>query len=239
MLAVGDATVFATSAGSIKSYALNTSGNWTSTATWTQSLGVVPSSLAVMNTHAFGGGQSGLTGNVFSVVLDGGQAPTSYPTASPAWNVSIGGQDGGVAVVGLNNSTLFALSIADGGSQTIDTTGEIIKAAPVWGAGGYLYTAGAIAGTIQARQPLNNVIWDFTPGAGALFEASPNLDCARLADGGLASGLPGVLYVAATDGRVYALIVDSRGLDPSAPWPRYQHDSRNTGNPATPITQCP
>ena len=55
----------------------------------------------------------------------------------------------------------------------------------------------------------------------------------------LSSGVPGVLYAATTSGKVFAVIVDSPGLDPAAPWPRYQHDARNTGNPATPITNCP
>ncbi|WP_232293384.1 hypothetical protein [Stigmatella aurantiaca] len=32
-----------------------------------------------------------------------------------------------------------------------------------------------------------------------------------------------------------AFIVDSPGMDPSAPWPKDQHDARNTGNPVTPI----
>jgi hypothetical protein len=36
-----------------------------------------------------------------------------------------------------------------------------------------------------------------------------------------------------------ALVIDSRGLDSAAPWPKYQHDVRNTGNPTTPIQSCP
>ena len=48
----------------------------------------------------------------------------------------------------------------------------------------------------------------------------------------------GTLY-AASGTKLYALIVDSAGLDPMAPWPKFQHDVRNTGNPATPITNCP
>jgi hypothetical protein len=56
--------------------------------------------------------------------------------------------------------------------------------------------------------------------------------------GSLVEGNHGVLYVPA-GGKLYAFVVDSAGLDPDAPWPKYQHDARNTGNPATPITQCP
>jgi hypothetical protein len=55
----------------------------------------------------------------------------------------------------------------------------------------------------------------------------------------VAPGLPGVLYAVTRGGRLYSLVVDSRGLDTSAPWPKYQHDARNTGNPSTPISSCP
>jgi hypothetical protein len=65
------------------------------------------------------------------------------------------------------------------------------------------------------------------------------LDCNRQAEGSLASAFSGVLYAVTRDGKVHAIVVDSRGLDTSAPWPKYQHDARNTGNPATPITSCP
>jgi hypothetical protein len=143
-----------------------------------------------------------------------------------------------VVAVGLENAKLYVLELGDGGTRTIDTAGEVIRGAPVWGAGGYVYTAVATNGTIQARQPVENVVWEVVPGAGSAFNASANLDCSRSTDGGVLPGRPGVLYAASADGRVYALIVDSPGLDPAAPWPRYQHDSRNTGNPATPILSC-
>jgi hypothetical protein len=169
--------------------------------------------------------------------LDGGQDPTSNPTMSPAWNVSIGGSPAIRGVVGLNSNTLLTLDMADGGTTRIETPSEVIKGAPVWGAGGYVYTASSTSGLIQARRPLESVEWQFD--AESPIEASMNLDCSRTADGGVMPGLPGVLYAAGQDGKVFALIVDSPGLDPSAPWPKYQHDSRNTGNPETPVTSCP
>jgi hypothetical protein len=38
-----------------------------------------------------------------------------------------------------------------------------------------------------------------------------------------------------------SFIVDSRGIDTNAPWPKYQHDLRNTGNSTTPMVEfvCP
>ncbi|WP_309887911.1 hypothetical protein [Archangium sp.] len=117
---------------------------------------------------------------------------------------------------------------------------EPTRGAPVWGAGGQLYTAGATTGLIQALSSLDEdaqALWRFEPGAP--IEASMNLDCARGSDGGVAPGRPGVLYAVTRSGNVHALIVDSPGLDTTAPWPRYQHDARNTGNPATRLTPCP
>ena len=40
----------------------------------------------------------------------------------------------------------------------------------------------------------------------------------------------GIFYFANGTGWLMAYIVDSAGLDTSAPWPKYQHDARNTGN---------
>jgi len=49
----------------------------------------------------------------------------------------------------------------------------------------------------------------------------------------------GSLYVGSLSGNMFAVVVDSPGLDSTAPWPKYQHDVRNTGNPTTPIQSCP
>jgi hypothetical protein len=62
---------------------------------------------------------------------------------------------------------------------------------------------------------------------------SPTIGC------GAFVGPLGVLYVGSVSGSLYALVVDSPGLDSTAPWPKYQHDVRNTGNPTTPIQSCP
>jgi hypothetical protein len=72
------------------------------------------------------------------------------------------------------------------------------------------------------------------------IEASPTLDCARGEDfAPLGPDLPGVLYVAVGN-KLHAFVVDSpRMLKDANSWPKYQHDARNTGNPATPITSCP
>ncbi|MET0402081.1 MAG: hypothetical protein ABW123_06730 [Cystobacter sp.] len=192
--------------------------------------------MAVADGRIFGGSNDGSVSKVFAAPLDGSADPTGVLTSSPAWNVSIGGTPS-EWVVGLDNNKLLASDLVGGGTRSIDTPSEIIKGAPVWGTGGYVYTASSVSGLVQARRPLESVEWQFN--VGSPIEASMNLDCSRAADGAVLPGVPGVLYAAAQDGKVFALIVDSSGLDATAPWPKYQHDSRNTGNRETPITSCP
>lgn len=55
------------------------------------------------------------------------------------------------------------------------------------------------------------------------------------------SGRPGRLLVAGTTGRLYSVIVDSRGIDAQAAWPLQRHDPANTNNRLTLLTRfaCP
>jgi hypothetical protein len=247
MLAAEGAVVFGTNDARLKSYALGSSGT-SFLSRWSVSLIspqlLQPTSLALVGRVILGAGNlsgsgSPAFGRLFAAPLDGGQSPAySREAFSMMGNVSIGGPSTDArAVVGLNDASLFVQRLAAGGTEEVVLSEEPIKGAPVWGAGGYVYTAGALRGLIQARQPLEEVAWQFE--SGAPIEASMNLDCARGPDGGVTPGMPGVLYAVTRNGNVHALIVDSPGLDPDAPWPKYQHDARNTGNPTTRLTACP
>jgi len=74
---------------------------------------------------------------------------------------------------------------------------------------------------------------------------SPALDVLR-SDGGVkdCTRQIGVAYVSTalgTNATLYSILVDARGLDPTAPWPRFQRDNANRGNislPTSPWT-CP
>ena len=88
-------------------------------------------------------------------------------------------------------------------------------------------------GSLEARGASLSVVWSAQLSTSANFRGSPVLDCERDGMGA------GVIYAASDSGDIVALLVDSPGLDPSAPWPKYQHDVRNTGNPTTPIQSCP
>ena len=82
--------------------------------------------------------------------------------------------------------------------------------------------------------PAGGRVWAGSLGSGESFLASPTIGCSPRSGAVL-----GVLYLPSVTGSLFAVIVDSPGLDPSAPWPKYQHDVRNTGNPTTPIQSCP
>jgi hypothetical protein len=106
-----------------------------------------------------------------------------------------------------------------------------VSGTPVAGKGGLFYIA-TMAGTLETRSESSSLVWSNSFGPGESFSSSPTLAC------GTQNGT-GILYLASTSGSLFAVVVDSPGLDPSAPWPKYQHDVRNTGNPTTPIQSCP
>jgi len=103
-----------------------------------------------------------------------------------------------------------------------------------------MYTASAnVLYALDAAGPSEEWHWT-APGA---ISVQLNLDKNRDAAHPCALGQPGVLYVvtAGTQTTVYAILVDSPGIDGSAPWPRYQHDPGSTGNSGTSLAAwaCP
>jgi hypothetical protein len=154
--------------------------------------------------------------------------------------------------VGVGNEAFFSASSysgpqlhrfpLDGGPALMRGGLTYPTSVPVLGRDGTLYA------TISSGGPGSLMAWSstelsprWTADLGRIEEGSElTLDCARNAStGAQLAGRPGVLYVASgLERRLYAIVVDSPGLDASAPWPKFQHDARNTGNPATPVTNC-
>ncbi|SEU31834.1 PQQ-binding-like beta-propeller repeat protein [Stigmatella erecta] len=184
-------------------------------------------------------------GGLFKISVNGGNVESLFPTSggSRVFNFSIG--SGGTAYFGTETNpigNLRSLQLGTGAPSAVMGWGVgILRGAPVVGRGGNLYTVNT-EGEVRAWTPSSTTpLWGtkIEPGAGKGTNISPTLDCLRDASGQAVVGSRlGVLYVTA-DTKVYAFIVDSPGLDPDAPWPKYQHDARNTGNPATPIPRCP
>ncbi len=170
---------------------------------------------------------------------------SDVPFPAPVRNLAIGA--GKVVFFGYEveagSAELTALDLTTLTTRSAPNVGSL-PGAPVLGSGGTLYTASASGpsaslGEVSAWSvDTLTMRWKLSDSVGRA-QASPSLDCSRNADGIPAAAPHGVLYVPALNGQLYAFIVDSPGLDKNAPWPKYQHDARNTGNPATPITNCP
>lgn len=192
-------------------------------------------------------------GNIVSFrVADGGVGPKS-PSGSgerPIRNLVLGTVEGAeVAYFGNDDAEgeLKAVRLNDMTSLRVASGAGVLPNAPVLGASGKLYTASSgpagawgevsewNASTLALRWRVDDTI---AAVAEWPYSGSPALDCARLPDGGTRAESLGTLYVPGGNGVLHAIIVDSRGLDTNAAWPHFQHDARNTGNPATPLS-CP
>jgi hypothetical protein len=167
-------------------------------------------------------------GGLFSIPKAGGTL-WQWQGNVEAWSPVVDSQDR--AWVGDDDSKLHRLAVRSSGTPTTVETDGVSNAAPLLGEGGHVYLA-THTGTIEARRAESIELDWRLPNLGT-FGASPNIDCSRDDVGKSRRGAPGVLYVANGSGEVYSILVDSRGIDVSAPWPKYQHDPRNSGNAGT------
>ncbi len=171
-----------------------------------------------------------------SVTTTSGAPGWTYFTNALGWPGVIGAQSRFYA--GLGDNKLLSVTVGNSSSaqSPLFNANGVVQGAPLLGQGGWVYAAGT-DGTLVVRREddFGNDAWS-VDGLGAI-EASLNIDCGRDSSGSERPGAPGVLYVANTDGELYALIVDSRGIDTTAAWPKYQHDPRNTGNADTPVSE--
>lgn len=218
-----------------------------------------PSNLFAIGTTLVGGGGP-TVGGVFAVVNPVGSSLSGSTTNATA------GAPGGPAVVGgtaatprvfygdnagvLRGTPLVGLNpVSFGAGVAAPSVGTTLAdRAAVVGAGSWVYVAGN-DGVLRA------ISWGVGgPGGGwqwsGLLPATTrisqlNLDVDRSSTGKRCdAGRPGVLYVSAVQGsnaRLYAVLVESQGVDGTAPWPRHQHDPANTGNAQTPLSPwtCP
>ncbi|MBN1207716.1 MAG: hypothetical protein JXB05_22820 [Myxococcaceae bacterium] len=223
-------------------------GSNTPRANWPVTADHVPWGLALANDRVYGGQASAANpaaGNLFSVlqVID-----NTVTSVTPVYSPAGGGRVFGPSI-GRDNWAYFGtetsaasefVRLALGSPSMVQNvpSSTSIKAAPVLGRNDLLYTV-ATDGEVSARAADSLAqVWNVALSGVSNLDVSPTLDCNRDNVGDPVAQSPlGVLYVAAGSS-VHSFIVDSPGLEP-APWPKYQHDSRNTGNPATPITNCP
>jgi hypothetical protein len=135
----------------------------------------------------------------------------------------------GELILGAGNS-LFSLATATATPVSIRTATSQFSTSPVLGRArgalpslGYAVTDSAEVVVFRDTGYLYSIQ---LPQFGR--PSHPVLDCNRANPN---SGT-GILYIAFESGAVVALIVDSPGLDPTSPWPKYQRTAGNHGNAA-------
>lgn len=159
----------------------------------------------------------------------------------------VGGSSGALHTYDVANSATWTAAGTPTSVSSMDSqpsmptdTSSQIRAAPLFGSDGTIYTV-STTGRLSAWSPNGALVWDgaLAP-SGVTVAASPTIDCARGAAGTKVSG-PGVLYVPATSGGLFAVDVDSNGFATTGAWPKFQHAPRNTGNSSTSLAEfaCP
>jgi hypothetical protein len=139
--------------------------------------------------------------------------PATAPTPGLLFNENNSSPSNSLYVLALTTSTPAETGVAALATAAATTT------APILGSDNRIYTDGG--GSIYAlnqKSPPFTTDWSYSIGAAAAFNGPLTMDC------------QGVLY-AASGGTVYAFITDAKGLG-NSPWPKYQRDSRNSGNAA-------
>jgi hypothetical protein len=139
-------------------------------------------------------------------------APLLLPAAATTPGLLFNENNKSTYVLGLTTSSPPETAVATLAKAASTTT------APVLGSDNRVYTDnGGVIVALDQQSPLPfTTNWSYTVGAAATFNGPLTMDC------------QGVLY-AASGGTVYAFVTDAKGLG-NSPWPKYQRDSRNSGN---------
>lgn len=251
LVATGDSVFWGDSAGELHSASY-------SSPSFTVSGSVqVPASIGIMNGLLLfnpgtgmeigggGGGGPGI-GRLFAFPIslsqasawnpDYGPTPTSGPiVVADGVVAAIRGSDK-IQVLRVNATTgqKAALTAALIGTQFEGT--EVPT--PVAGEGGLLYVLDGSGALVVLPQSFPDATasasWMAPAAVVGTTSASPTIDCNRRRP----MTHTGILYFVTENGWLVSYIVDSKGLDMSAPWPKYAHDVRNTGNVGVQVEGC-
>jgi hypothetical protein len=198
-----------------------------------------------------GGGGPGI-GGVFAFDVDAGTTvvnawPMATTLATPTSGPAVGASGVYASIrTGTGKVSLVRLGAADGVAQA--QSAELATSffsgtgvpTPVLGANGWTYVVdenGSLYVLPSAFSAGVGADWEakLPTSVGGTVSASPTLDCDRR----LPNSHSGVLYIATESGWLVSYLVDSPGLDPAAPWPKYARDSRNTGSFDAGVIGCP
>jgi len=133
---------------------------------------------------------------------------------------------------------LARTSLEPGGGPPLESElSDELLLTPTLGQGGWVYTT-TDDGTLQAWTRDLAPVWQ-APRSEGTFRGITTLDCTRDA-AGQPLPRPGVWYMAQGT-RLRAFIIDSHGIDTTAPWPKGQHDPHNSGDSSVDLNQfaCP
>lgn len=123
--------------------------------------------------------------------------------------------NGGVILNTNTDKVLHSLAVSTGTDSTLKTLASAGQT-PLLGSDGRIYTAAGSTLTAINETASFPTEWT-TSAAAANFVVAPTIDC------------NGTLFAAA-GAVVYAFVTDARGLRDQSPWPKYQRDTRNSGN---------
>jgi len=235
---------FALSSLRVQSLAFN--GGWQARQNWPVDAGANSAGLALVGsptTQVVGSSTTaGGDGGVFAIAASNGAQTWTFTgdggDRRTAWNPSVA--TGGTVFFGDEGPKLTSVAINSPTPSAQTTDAGISRGAPVLGNDGILYIADFSTNAISARSSTSlTPIWSVNTFNGNPFEASLALDCSR--DGGVPVSRPGVLYAPDNLRNLFCFVTDSHGVDFLSPWPKYQHDPRNTGNQQTALSQfvCP
>jgi hypothetical protein len=245
----GATEAFVSSQGDAKLWKQTLSGStWTGNGWASLPLGTQPRGLFLDGMGHVGGGGVAGNGAVFATDSAGtlGGMVAHWVSASNA-GAPVVGRDfvlwanttGGVTKVEYRPT-----SGAFGATQDVKTTlGNLQSVMPLLGEGNLVYLLTS-TGKLSVRRVSDlTEVWGGNVVSAATAAAQLALDVYR--GTGTRCGKPlGVLYVLTKQGAtatLTAVLVDSRGLQADAPWPKYQRDNANTGNLSQPLAPwtCP
>ncbi|MFZ5440376.1 MAG: hypothetical protein ACOZQL_10225 [Myxococcota bacterium] len=208
--------------------------------------------LVAFGTTIGGGGGGVNTAGVYAAKSDGSLSQRADfiengASVSPAGPPVVGGTVGApVFYYGNSAPSVVRVDYAagdpgsfDAGVSTTSAPSQAVVSAPVVG-DSEIYVVDSQGGVYAYSHSLS-LRWSMGNGISNSVVSHPNLDVARSA-GQKQCGRGGVLYVTSSgSGNLYAFVVDSNGLKSDAPWPKWQHDPSNSGNPAVPLSDwtCP